>query len=255
MKITSLTWNIGGGKLLRDGADPSLMASYTIDGLDEIITTIRNEKADIVTLQETEKGIGYDQVEYIANALGFSNFVHDITSESHIDREHKLGHGIISRFPIVQHETSFFNNPHVKVVWEDGRTVSTFDKGYTNCVVDVNGIKLQISTLHLTPFKRFNIDLDSKIGKAMLLDVSNRIGMDEEHCILSGDFNVDSKSLKNILPELFEKGGDEVTTQDFTTPNGRTYDHILYKGLTNTDGYVNTAVLTDHYPVVADFEI
>jgi hypothetical protein len=36
MELKTLTWDIGGGKLLQDGADPLRMASYAKDGLDAI---------------------------------------------------------------------------------------------------------------------------------------------------------------------------------------------------------------------------
>jgi hypothetical protein len=41
MILKTMQWNIGGGKLLLEGADPTLLKSYTQDGLDEIIEVIR----------------------------------------------------------------------------------------------------------------------------------------------------------------------------------------------------------------------
>ena len=76
MRIKTVTWNIGGGKHLKDGDDPLLMASYSIDAIAEIA-----------------KLIGYD----------FSFF--DATSSSHIDEGKVLGNGVISRYPIEDHRT------------------------------------------------------------------------------------------------------------------------------------------------------
>lgn len=255
MTLKTLTWNIGGAYLLEEGADPTLLASYNIDGIDKIIEFIRNENPDIITLQETQKNGSVDQAEVIANALGMPYFFHDTTSESHLDSDSSLGHAIISKYPITSHETGFFNNPKVKVVWEDGSIATTFDKGYTNCIVKLDNINLQVSTLHLTPFRRFNIDLDSEVGKNMLKDVQERVATKPEYYLLQGDFNIDAKQLKPLLPIMFEDGMQEVVTDEATTPKNRTYDHILYKGMKELSHRVDMTVLTDHYPVIATFEI
>jgi endonuclease/exonuclease/phosphatase family metal-dependent hydrolase len=254
MKLKTLTWNIGGAKLLAKGADPSLMSSYSVDGIAEIIDLIKREQPDIVTLQETQKNEIQDQVQQIATGASFEYYVHDSTSESHIDRGMLLGHGIISRFPIVSHETDFFTNPHVQVVWEDGRTVVTYDKGYTNCIVKTEVGELQISTLHLTPFRRFKIELESDLGKTMMADLEARVHASRDKYLLQGDFNMNYAELKPFLPAMFDSGIQEVITEP-TTPDGRTYDHIFYKGMKNTGSIVGTDVLTDHYPVIAMFDI
>jgi endonuclease/exonuclease/phosphatase (EEP) superfamily protein YafD len=40
-----------------------------------------------------------------------------------------------------------------------------------------------------------------------------------------------------------------------TTPNGSYYDHIIFKGVKLIESHVLSNVLTDHYPVVATFEL
>lgn len=255
MILKTLTWNIGGGKLLQEGADPSLMASYTVDGLASVIDVIKHANPDIIALQETQKSTEIDQIKTIAEALGFSYYVHDTTSTSHLDVGSELGHGIISRFPITLHETGFFYNPNLNVTWEDGSIATTFDKGFTNCLIDLGNIQIQASTLHLTPFKRFNIALDSEIGKRMLADVEDKVATSSQLYLLQGDFNINSKSLQDHLPRMFEDGVYEVITNEPTTPKDNTYDHVLFKGMQNTSYSVNTNVLTDHYPIAATFEI
>lgn len=250
-----MTWNIGGGKLLAEGADPGLMASYSVDGMAEIIDLIKREQPDLITLQETEKSTSLDQVKEIAEGIGYQYYVHDSTSESHIDKGTLLGHGIISRYPIVGHETGFFTNPHVEVMWEDGRTAMTYEKGYTNCTVKIDEVEVQISTLHLTPFKRFKIDLESELGKTMMKDLEDRMHISKDAYLLQGDFNIDAKELRPFLPALFGQGVQELITNEPTTPKGNTYDHVIYGGMTSTGHRVDSSVLTDHYPVVATFEL
>ncbi len=255
MTIKTITWNIGGAYLLKEGADPTLLSSYSVDGLDKVIEFIRDEAPDVITLQETQKNASIDQVEVIANALEMPYFRHDTTSESHLDAGSSLGHAIISKYPIVDHQTGFFNNPKVKVVWEDGSVATTFDKGYTNCIVKLGEVKLQVSTLHLTPFKRFNIELDSDIGRRMLQDVQEKVATKPEYYLLQGDFNINTKNLEHFLPQMFEDGVKEIVTDEATTPKNQTYDHILYKGMREVEQRVDQTVLTDHYPIIATFEI
>jgi Endonuclease/Exonuclease/phosphatase family len=95
MELKTLTWNIGGGKLLQDGADPLRIASYAENGLDAIAGLLESEGPDVIALQETQRKEGYDQVELIASSLGYEHYFHDSTSESHIDTDCRLGHCVI----------------------------------------------------------------------------------------------------------------------------------------------------------------
>ena len=52
MRIKTVTWNIGGGKHLKDGDDPLLMASYSIAAIAEIAEWLKSENPDIITIQE-----------------------------------------------------------------------------------------------------------------------------------------------------------------------------------------------------------
>ena len=107
MELKTLTWNIGGGKLLQDGADPSRIASHVENGLDAIAGLLESEEPDVIALQETQRKEGYDQVELIASSLGYEHYFHDSTSESHIDTDCRLGHCVISKYPISQHRFGF----------------------------------------------------------------------------------------------------------------------------------------------------
>ena len=100
MNIKVLTWNIGGGKILGESSDPSLLASYSEDGFEYIVKTLREENPDIIALQETHKNEQDDFVSSIAKELNYKYYIHDSTSPSHIDKDYQLGHAIISKYPI-----------------------------------------------------------------------------------------------------------------------------------------------------------
>jgi endonuclease/exonuclease/phosphatase family metal-dependent hydrolase len=256
MKVKTLTWNIGGGKLLKDDADPALLASYAEDGLAIITDLLRAEAPDIIALQETEQKQGYDQVKIIAQSLGYEYYFHDATSASHIDTDCQLGHAVISKYPISEHHFAFFDNPKVEIVWEDGSVAKSFDKGFSNCLVTIGETHIGVTTLHLVPFRRFNIELQSAQGQKILQNVADMLSFTTENALVQGDFNIGDSTIEPYLPSLFNREHlEEVAIDEPTTPKGRSYDHVLYRGLTFESKRIISSVKTDHYPVVCTFEI
>ncbi len=256
MEIKTVQWNIGGGKLLHESSDPALISSYNVDGLETIIHFLRSWRPDIITLQETHQSDVSSQPKVIAEALGYEGWINDVTSNSHIEDRQKLGHGIVSRFPILNHSFELFTNPHFKTIWEDGTTATSFDKGITGCVVRLDdGTKMYVQTLHLVPFRRFNIDPSSEKARPILWETEVKIGQSNiSRRLVQGDFNLDSPSLKPFLPSLFEQGLDEVVQEASTTPKDRRLDHVLFAGMKLVESVVVSDVLTDHYPIVTKFK-
>jgi endonuclease/exonuclease/phosphatase family metal-dependent hydrolase len=256
MELKTLTWNIGGGKLLQDGADPLRMASYAEDGLDAIAGFLESEEPDVIALQETQQKEGYDQVALIAGSLGYEHYFHDSTSESHIDTDCRLGHCVISKYPISQHRFGLFENPNARVTWEDGSIAMSHDKGFSSCTVSVGDTQVEVTTLHLIPFRRFKIELESRTAQGILQDVAGKLVPARDKALIQGDFNIDRASVQPYLRQLFASAGlAEVAIDEPTTPAGRRYDHILYKGLALKSTRIVSGVRTDHYPVIATFEV
>jgi endonuclease/exonuclease/phosphatase family metal-dependent hydrolase len=256
MELKTITWNIGGGKLLQDGADPLRMTSYTEDGLNAIAGLLESEEPDVIALQETQRKEEYDQVERIASSLGYEHYFHDSTSASHIDTDCRLGHGVISRYPISQHRFGLFENPNAQVTWEDGSTATTHDKGFSSCVVSIGDTRIEVTTLHLIPFRVFNIELESPTAQGILRDVARKLGPARDQALIQGDFNIDRPGVQPYLRRLFGAAGlAEVSIDEPTTPGGRRLDHILYRGLALKSKRIVSGVRTDHYPVIATFEV
>lgn len=254
MKLKTLTWNIGGGKVLEEGADPTRLASYTVDGLSDIIATLRAENPDIITLQETQRKAGYDQVKLIAEALGYA-YVHDSTSDSHIDTDCQLGHAILTRHTISSHTTGFFYNPKLQIAWEDGSTATSFDKGYSTCQLLIYDTPVTVTTLHLIPFRRFDLALDTELAKTILKNVEDTVRVTDKFWLIQGDFNIDSPTVQHYLPGIFDSATTEVELTAPTTPKNHSYDHIIARRGTILSHRIISDVRTDHYPVVAEIEI
>lgn len=255
MKFKTVQWNIGGGKLLNQGADPTLLRSYKEDGLDSIIGFLRGQDADIITLQETHAAGGHSQPELVANALGYQGWVNDEWADSHIEDGQRLGQGIISRLPLKRHSFEWFTNPNFEIVWEDGSIAHSHDKGRTRCTVMLgDAVSLTVQTLHTIPFRRFKIDVKSQNAKDVLKDMSSKLSCDGIG-LIQADFNLDATSLTGLFPKLFKQEWKEVFQGKPTTPRGHHYDHILYRGLKALGSKVVNDIGTDHYPIVSTFEL
>ena len=70
MQLKTATWNIGGGKYLRDGEDPLLMVSYCVNAIAGIAEWLKLSGPDIITIQEAQGDNDTNQVEEIAKLLG-----------------------------------------------------------------------------------------------------------------------------------------------------------------------------------------
>lgn len=256
MELKTLTWNIGGGKLLQGSVDPLCTAPHAEDGLDAIAGFLKSEEPDVIALQETQRKEGYDQVELIASSLGYEHYFHDSTSESHIDTDCRLGHCVISKYPISQHSFGLFENPNAQVTWGNGRIFTTHDKGFSSCVVSIGGTQIEVTTLHLIPFRMFKIELESRTAQVILQDVGGKLMPARDKALIQGDFNIDRPGVQPYLGQLFARAGlAEVAIDEPTTPRGRRLDHILYRGLALKSKRIVSGVGSDHYPVIATFEI
>ncbi len=254
MNVKTVTWNIGGGKHLKDGEDPLLMASYCIDAIQEIADWLRMVNPDIITLQEAQGEEGRNQVEEIAGLLGYEHFFFDASAKSHIEEGKTLGNGIISKHAITNHTTGLFLNPNISTELQ-GRPAVSHDKGYSACEVSVGDKHIAVATLHLLPFKAFGINLDSEIGRAIVGSIESTLSLEAPQLLIQGDFNIDSDRVGRVLPGLFSEGVSEIVLNDPTTPSGKRYDHVLYKGLSLESVEIDSNVKTDHYPVVCTFTV
>lgn len=254
MKIKTVQWNIGGGKI-RDNSEDSLDTNlYKNDGLDYIIETLRKFNPDIVTLQETHAKDSYIQAQEIAKKLGLDYYFNDVYDKSHLEDGMGLGQAILSRFPLGNHKFTFFYNPKFEKTQDDGSVWISHDKGVTSVEATIDNSKLDIRTLHLIPFRKFDIDLEDPRVAEVKESIVKNLESDSDRYLLQGDFNVDDPSLSQFLPSFIEQV-KEVLLDSATTPKGRKYDHVVYKGLKHIKSDVLSDALTDHYPVINEFEL
>lgn len=254
-KIKTIQWNIGGGKAKATESTTHLISEYNVDYLEQIISFLKRENPDVITLQEVHSNDKSNQVKTIAEALGYQYYVCDFSADSHIEEGQRLGQAIISKFQLSGHEYRQFFNPKFQVVWEDGTTATTHDKGITKTSFKINNTPVVIKTLHAIPFRRFKIDIDSLAAAPIISDMQEHILDSNDLVIVLGDFNINGPSILDVMPELLRQGFMEVSIDEPTTPKGYTIDRALYKGLKCIKTRVVSTVKTDHYPVVTEFEL
>lgn len=255
MLLKSVQWNIGGGKIRKKESDAQAPEVYNEDCLQYIIDSLKTVNPDIITLQETHADKNGSQAKEIADSLGYEYFFNDEYDNSHLTEGQRLSQSVISRFPIINHNFSLFFNPLYKVINDDGKQWVSHDKGISTCEIVLSEVKkIKVQTLHLIPFRKFNIDPLGVEAELVRNDVTKKIDKNESPFLLQGDFNYED-SLNDFLPEVFNTEINEIETTNPTTPRGRKYDRILYRGLSVKQHQIDNQALTDHYPLVTEFEV
>jgi endonuclease/exonuclease/phosphatase family metal-dependent hydrolase len=251
-----LQWNIGGGRIRENGADPIDVSSYSTESIIYLARLATEYDPDIITLQETHQGPdGHNQAQALADAIGFNHWKNDTHDESHIEKGQKFGQAILSRFPLIDHIFERLPNPNLTVVSADGEKLHSHNYGISSAnVVMPDGI-VRVQTLHLPALHFFEITPDMQEGEAVLTAVSQYIEKPTYPTVIPGDYNLDTLFVLDLLPGLREKGFNETSTKIGTTPKGKRLDHIVHFGFRNVSISVLDSALTDHFPLIADLDI
>ena len=253
MQLRTIQWNIGGAHIRTPDDDATKPESYVNEHLSYIVEYLRAHNPDIITLQETHANDSGSQAKAVAAQLGLQYFVNDPYDNSHIAASQELCQSIISRYPIKEHSFALFFNPHYRKVMEDGSEWESHDKGISTVALDIEGIKLIVQTLHLVPFRKFDADMEDEQGKKVRDSIETLIEKERSPYLLQGDFNY--ANIPELLPAIFSNELHEMGGNEATTPKGRIYDHVFFRGIKQDSNYlVDSKMLTDHYPIVSRFE-
>jgi endonuclease/exonuclease/phosphatase (EEP) superfamily protein YafD len=98
------------------------------------------------------------------------------------------------------------------------------------------------------------MSLDDERAKSILDDVSSNLTNQlRDQSIILGDFNIDDSRVLKYFKKLASQSVSEVELHEPTTPKGKKYDHVLFKGVALVDQEVDSQVSTDHFIVVSSF--
>ena len=213
-----------------------LHGHYTIENLELLASSIAQANADVVCLQEVDKGAarseGIDMTAQLAELAGY-DYSYFIKIRDFQGGEY--GTAILSRYPILESQTLNFA---VKIA-----------KQGTSCgyvVLDVQGQRVTLFNTHLSiESDEANTDTMLCLGD-ILNDYADKNGA---RILCCGDFNTNPPKLAEYLPRFSRANADLYTYAD------RSIDNVLYLGYQIENVLTidtTTSRVTDHNMLVCD---
>ena len=185
-----------------------------------------------------------DQTNCIGDVLGFERFFGRTIRVAGVA---PYGNAFVTRYPVISAER--FMIPDVEDKSEQGKYER---RGIIGAVIDVDGNEVCFMVCHMGLTAA-----EQKCAVATLCDMIDTV---EIPLILMGDFNTSPDS--GILDPLFERLSDTDSLSE--NPRAYTYpsydpevkiDYILYRGLQCKGARTICEIMSDHYPIIAEFDI
>lgn len=251
MTITSLrigTWNILGRRDHRANrtAEPG-----------SVRTTLAGRPIDVLSLQEIHfyDGRPDEQLIQELREVGLGHFVGQPLSESHLDRDARLGVGVASRHPLSGSDLIQLTRPELRARVR-GEAWVLHDKGMVGSALDLGGGRqLWIYSLHLFPFFEFGVGEDDRLVKQMWQEFwghADELARPGD-LVLAGDFNHQRREQAaqrfSSRPWRFCLGGRP------TTSNGHSVDEIALSWWPPEPQTVLIPTFSDHYLAIADVQL
>ncbi len=181
---------------------------YTHDNLARLAACIRESMADVVALQEVDRGASRsDGVDMTAELSSMTGLSHAYFIKIRDFQGGEYGTAILSRYPITERRT--INYP-VKIATQGTSC------GYA--VLDVDGVPVTLFNTHLS-CETEEANTETLMCLCDVLDAHSQAG---GTCLVCGDFNTSPAKVARYIPRLSRAHDGLVTYAD------RSIDHILY---------------------------
>lgn len=216
--------------------------------IDLFVDSIKEQNPDICGLNEVrgegpEEGYT-DQTNAIANGLGYNRYFAEAIK---VGGTSPYGNAFVTKYPIKRAETIAVPDPILKN--EIGKYES---RCVLKAVVDVCGKDVMVLVCHM------GLALGER--KNAVETICKIVDNTDMPLVLMGDFNATPDS--NELRPLFERlcDTDAVASQSgkSTFPSYRPnikIDYIFYRNLKCISVQTVEKIISDHYPIVAEFEV
>jgi len=215
--------------------------------LERIAQLIKRERADIVALQEVDKGVERTGRRNLAAELGALTGMSFVFSNNYSFQGGEYGNAILSRFPVKRS-----GNLHYKKVEESEQ------RGLLEVTLDIHGRELLFLATHLD-HRPPDAARWSNVGEIEERMKSRR----GAPVILSGDFNTQPSSrvyqrLNQTFEDTWVLAGDG---SGFTIPSenpSRRIDYIWIsrdKSLSALKAWVPNSQASDHRPIVVELRL
>ncbi len=221
--------------------------------IDLFVSKIKHYGADICGLNEV-RGEGpledyTDQTNAIADGLDYNRYFGEAIK---VKGTSPYGNALVTSYPLKSCETILIPDPEVFVYEsdEDGNPIHYESRAMIKAVVDVDGKDICVIVTHMGLY-----DAERRNAVATLCKIIDDV---EIPLVLMGDFNTTPDD--EVLSPLFERLSD--TNLKSLNPTVLTYpsygpfkkiDYIFYRGLDCIHAETVEEIISDHYPIIADF--
>ena len=210
------------------------------------VETIKQYGADICGLNEVRgKGhlFGYtDQTNALGDGLTYNKYFAEAIK---VNGTGPYGNAVVSRYPLKFTETVKIPDP------DDKNNEGSFE---TRCVlksiVDVEGKEVCVLVCHMGLENSERVNAVASLCK-IIDEITTPL-------ILMGDFNTTPDN--EVLKPLYQRLNDTDLMADkkgaFTYPSynpEKKIDYIFYKGLTCKNVTTVSEIISDHFPIIAEF--
>lgn len=244
--------------------------------LDDFAEFIKNEKADIVLLQEVDKdaiwSFGIDFTPYLAEKAGLGYYAygpkHDFAAFPYYRKSearniyrlyYEIGNAILSKYPIISAENKGYGSTGF-TSWISG------EEKYLNALIDVKGKQVRVISTHFGRGQaetRKIIEETKKGGKPLVFGGTLHIILPsaKETCSWCNEEYSDAmqEAIDSGLFNIYMLGVDALDKKYFTADTENLYwtaDYIIpTKDIEIKEYYVGDAMLSDHLPLAAVLEI
>ncbi len=215
--------------------------------LARIAALIKQERADIVALQEVDKGVARTARRDLTAELAALTGMTGVFSNNFHYQGGEYGNAVLTRFPIKS-----WNNRYYKMIRPNEQ------RGILQVVLDVRGRELVFMNTHI----------DSRPDDAeRWLNVGEMEALEKQYrsnpMILCGDFNdVPTSRIYRRMSETFHDTWARVGQgTGFSFPAGKPIKRIDYLWISKDEAlmplkaWIPESEASDHLPVVAEFEL
>lgn len=188
---------------------------------------------------------GYtDQTNKLGDAIGYNRFFGQTIRVAGVA---PYGNAFVTKYPVISAEA------HMIPETDDRTDPSNYERrGFISAIVDVCGREVCFMVCHM--------GLSAAEQRCAVKSLCDFLDDVKLPVILMGDFNTTPGS--GILDPIFERlsNTDDVSVNpgEYTYPSYDPkikIDYILYRGLKCTRTETVCKVISDHFPIIADFEI
>ena len=215
--------------------------------LPRIADLIKHEQADIVALQEVDKGVERTARRDCPRELAALTGMTCVFSNNYRFQGGEYGNAVLTRFPIKR-----WTNRHYQMLHPDEQ------RGLLQVVLDVHGRELVFMDTHVD-YRRD--DAERLLNAAEILEVVQSYR--DRPMILGGDFNdtPDSRTHQKIAQGFTDSWMAAGTGDGFTIPAEQPRQRIDYIWISKGDAiealrmWVPKSEASDHLPVVGEFRL